>query len=220
MTGPDWFGIGPSDEPEQPRSFSAVNNRTQHRSTDEATVADVVLTPPNLAAQMVRSLSIAAGSKVCDPCLGQGAFFDAFDPSWDSHWCEIALGVDFLSCQDTFDWCISNPPFSLAKEWLLHSAKVCREGFAYILPLHSLTAHRLGLLEDLGWHISSLLIFPSPPGWPGFQHGFISWSRDAPRPAPVRLLREALPGIQTTLDTLQQPASNSSRAGRPPTGGG
>ena len=204
MTEDRWFGITEPVKVAEIRTttFTEANSSIQTRSSAEAKIADVVLTPRDLAAEMVAEIDAPPGSSVCDPCMGEGAFYDAFREDWDRSWFEINKGRDFLASSAKVDWCVSNPPFSRAKAWLLHSAAVCRVGFAYILPLHSLTFHRISMLEDLGWFISAVYLFQAPTGWPGFQAGLIVWKKGHKGGAEVRTLRPRPTTVQQTLGDL------------------
>lgn len=57
-----------------------------------------------------------------EPCVGSGNISDAVKPYVRKmDWCEITTGRDFLTWDfggRRFDWIITNPPFSLAREFI------------------------------------------------------------------------------------------------------
>lgn len=50
-----------------------------------------------------------------------------------SDWCEIKYNKDFFDYNETVDWIIGNPPYSIFKNWLEHSFKLAAN-VVYILP--------------------------------------------------------------------------------------
>ncbi len=76
-----------------------------------------------------------------EPCLGAGAI-DRCIAEWAPHarrtWAEIAAGVDYLDgTRRMADLCVTNPPFSLALDFLDRSLADCRT-VIYLLPLNFL----------------------------------------------------------------------------------
>lgn len=75
---------------------------------------------------------------VSDPCAGNGAITKILDEygfkNIISH--DILTDrVDFLQDTTIVDYVISNPPYSLANEFILHAKEVVRDKFAFLLPL-------------------------------------------------------------------------------------
>ena len=91
--------------------------------------ADVVYTPNWLAEDIVKWCSPCG--KCLDPCKGDGAFYKYLPPHSD--WCEIELGKDFFDYDDTVDWIVGNPPYSIFEDWLIHSFFLS-SNVVYILP--------------------------------------------------------------------------------------
>jgi hypothetical protein len=91
---------------------------------------DIVYTPDWVARDIVRFYNPVG--KCLDPCLGEGAFF-RYLPS-GSDWCEIKKGKDFFKYTEPVDWIVGNPPYSIFKEWLLHSFKIA-QNIVYLIPI-------------------------------------------------------------------------------------
>lgn len=69
---------------------------------------DIVMTNPFFAKRIVNYFNPTG--KCIDPCRGDGAFYNCLPP--DSDWCELTEGKDFLQHTGSYDWCITNPPWS------------------------------------------------------------------------------------------------------------
>lgn len=68
-----------------------------------------------------------------EPCRGDGVFME-FLPG--AVWCEIAEGRDFFDWRDPVDWTVSNPPYSLTRQWFKHSYTIA-EHILYLVPLRN-----------------------------------------------------------------------------------
>ena len=154
-----------------------IGNEIQHR--DQAN--DIFLTPPVLARQLIQKVPITQGEVLCDAFAGsQGnqPFLENFPPGNPAYWMEIREGLNAFKCKDTWDWIITNPPFSELTRVLEYSCWSCRKGFAYILPNHGLSYRRVKACEDRGFRIIKLLAFPNPKPWNiGFSHVFVVWMK-------------------------------------------
>lgn len=75
-----------------------------------------------------------------DPCCGKGAIGKVLLDEGLSvgNLIEHDIdkdGIDFLSYQNPCPQIISNPPYSLANEFILHAKEIATERFAFLLPL-------------------------------------------------------------------------------------
>lgn len=91
---------------------------------------DIVYTPEHIAKDVIDHFHPTG--KCLDPCKGDGAFYQYLPQ--DADWCEIREGRDFFKYTESVDWIISNPPFSLYFEWLLHSFQIA-QNIVYLLPM-------------------------------------------------------------------------------------
>ncbi len=154
-----------------------VGNEIQNR--DQAN--DIFLTPPLLAWQLIDKVPITQGDVLCDAFAGMKgnqAFLENYPPGNPAYWMEIREDLDAFKCQDTWDWIITNPPFSDINKVLEYSTWSCRKGFAYILPNHGLSYRRIKFCEERGFKIIKLVSFPNPKPWSiGFSHVFVVWMK-------------------------------------------
>jgi hypothetical protein len=51
-------------------------------------------------------------------------------------WCEIREGKDFFQWTQPVDWVVSNPPYSMTRDWFRHSYEVA-QNLLYLVPLRN-----------------------------------------------------------------------------------
>ena len=138
---------------------------------------DVVLTPQSLAKKIIEHFPIAG--KVLDPCRGGGAFFNQFPNGCDKCWCEISEGKDFFAFNDHVDWCVSNPPYSLFRKFLVHSMEVADNIVFLITVNHIWTRARVRDIKEFGFGVKEIFCVDTPKNFPpsGFQYGAIYFQR-------------------------------------------
>jgi hypothetical protein len=110
-----------------------------------AQAGDAVYTPDWCAADMVRYFKPTG--RVLEPCRGGGAFMRAIPTAF---WCEITEGRDFFAWSDPVDWIITNPPYSLTREFLRHAFTVA-DNVVYLLPARNIFSGYGTLRECAGW---------------------------------------------------------------------
>lgn len=111
-----------------------------------AQAGDVVYTPDWCARDMVEYFQPAG--RVLEPCRGGGAFMRYLPP--DAFWCEIAEGRDFFAWSDPVDWIITNPPYSLTREFLRHAIAVS-DNVVFLLPARNIFSGYGTVRECAGW---------------------------------------------------------------------
>lgn len=93
----------------------------QPNRTGKATKNDEIMTKPETAKWIVDYFN--PSGKILDPCRGEGAFYNAMDEK-QREWCEIKENKDFFDYEKFVNWIITNPPYSIFDNFLLHSFKV------------------------------------------------------------------------------------------------
>lgn len=93
---------------------------------------DIVYTPAWCVTDMLEHFQ--PRGRILDPCRGKGAFTDQLPA--DTPWCEITDGRDFFDWRDPVDWVISNPPYSMTREWFRHSYTIA-DHLLYLVPLRN-----------------------------------------------------------------------------------
>lgn len=144
----------------------------------QAAINDVVMTPYHLAKTMIDSLPIKG--KVLDPCRGLGAFYNQLPGNKD--WCELSEGKDFFEYTDKVDWIVSNPPWSIYRDFTKHAYKIA-DNIAFLTTInHDLVLKaRLKDMDEAGFGIREIWTCDTPKQsggekeWPqmGFQLGWV-----------------------------------------------
>jgi hypothetical protein len=140
---------------------------------------DMVMTPPELARQIVDFLE--PSGRILDPCRGKGAFYNAFPKGSEKFWCEKLKGKDFFEWTEKVDWIISNPPWSLIREFIIH-AFTCADHVAFLCTIeHTWMIARIRDMHAAGFGIKDIIVVESP--FPGgkllgmvhYQRGYVDF---------------------------------------------
>jgi len=141
---------------------------------------DVILTPRNIAKQMIGLYGIEPHHSILDPCRGEGAFFDQYPVGNPKMWCEITEGRDFFDFDSDVDWIITNPPYSIFPQFLEKCFEVAHN-VCLLIPLAKLVSSlkRIIMVFDYGGIVSVRIIGASRCGFPfGFPAAAIHMKRD------------------------------------------
>lgn len=116
---------------------------------------DKVYTPDWCAQDMVDHFH--PSGRILEPCKGGGAFLRALLN--DTFWCEIDEGVDFFDWVEPVDWIITNPPYSILKEFFVHSMSVTNNIVFLFPPRNYFSAFGFvsaprgwGALKEIRWY--------------------------------------------------------------------
>jgi hypothetical protein len=135
---------------------------------------DLYPTPKGTVNSMLNLIDWTNVKSFLEPCYGNGDIYERVKelsplPPTDLDYCEIAMGIDYLTFipQNKYDLIVTNPPFSLAKEFLEKSLKesgcVC-----YLLRLNFLGGQkRKKELWDIVGTPNKLLILSKRPSFTG-----------------------------------------------------
>ncbi len=119
-----------------------MDKPTLANKTGKATAADIVITPPAIAQMIIRHYK--PSGRCLDPCRGTGSFYQFLPEPKD--WCEIMQGRDFFEYGKKVDWIITNPPYSIYNDFLVHCFELA-DNIVFLCPIakafKSLTTERL-----------------------------------------------------------------------------
>lgn len=141
---------------------------------------DLVYTPLHTAEEAISNLPLYG--KILDPSAGHGVFAQAIKNlhDFDIDQQDIATGHDFLQTKGRWDWIVTNPPWSLFKEFLSKSTEIA-DNVAFLVTItHFVTKARLKILQESGFFIRRIHCLPTPEKpWPqsGFQVAMVWCSR-------------------------------------------
>lgn len=135
---------------------------------------DVVMTPENLAQQLVDHFK-PTGSGL-EPCCGTGNILK-YLPNAD--WCEISKGRDFFDYNKKVDYIFTNPPWSDIRRFLRHSMEIADDIYFLCTINHLWTKARLRDIHSNDFRIVEICIFDTPKDFPqsGFQCGMFHLKR-------------------------------------------
>lgn len=143
---------------------------------------DVVYTPLPLARMIIEHFPISG--RVLDPARGCGAFYDQLPDGCHKGWCEISQGRDFFNEQETWDWIITNPPFSLLDDFM-DKASSLAQNVVFLATLNQTTGlkTRNRIMKEAGMYLREEVLVDTPPEpWPqsGLQLAAVHWSTTPP----------------------------------------
>jgi len=110
------------------KNFSA-NNLGQRKKSD------FYETPYSMTWQLLERETFDKTKKILEPSCGDGAILKVLrDIGYNVVGKDLSLGNDFLKEKEKYDTIITNPPFSLALEFILKAKELCNK-LVLLLPL-------------------------------------------------------------------------------------
>ena len=91
-------------------------------------------TPYSMTSHLLEVEDFNKSLTVCEPACGDGAIVKILEKKWDN---VVAYDIEknFLWETENYDYIITNPPFSLAYEFVQKAKQIATEKFAFLLPL-------------------------------------------------------------------------------------
>ena len=120
---------------EKGKNFSR-NNRGQRKKSD------FYETPYSMTEHLLDRESFDFSLNVCEPACGGGAITKILDKHFTGEITAYDADVNFLNETGCYDYIITNPPFSLAMEFIKKAKVVATKKFALLLPLSYLHGKR------------------------------------------------------------------------------
>lgn len=104
---------------------------------------DFYATPPDAVEAIFARISCDAEAIAFEPCRGSGSITNKFTCN-TVYYCELSEGIDFLADRPLplVDLTVTNPPFSLAQEFITKSLQHTRGIVAYLLRLNFLGSQK------------------------------------------------------------------------------
>jgi hypothetical protein len=160
------------------KNFSTNNcNDKRHKS-------DYYQTPSSLVKQLIEVEHFDKNKMIREPACGDGSIVRElwkhnFDVNYSDKYqydfikdnlidneVEDDFIFDFLDDNQFCDYIITNPPFSLALEFILHAKTVCLDKFAMLLPLsylHGQKRYEKCIYTDINYPLTKIYIFTRYP---------------------------------------------------------
>lgn len=148
------------------RTINMENKKGKNFSTNNASKkrkeSDFYETPYSMTKQFLNHQSFYG--KILEPACGNGAIVKVLQSEgYDVEYFDKE--VDFLKYNGTIDNIVTNPPFSLAHEFILHAKKIATEKIAMLLPLSYLHGKRRydEIYSDRLFPLSKVLVYTRYP---------------------------------------------------------
>ena len=110
------------------KNFSANN------STGKRKKSDFYETPYSITKHLLEVESFDFNKTVCEPACGNNAITNVLQTKWN-YVTAYDIEKNFLFDTKEYDYIITNPPFSLAYEFICKAKSLAKEKFAMLLPL-------------------------------------------------------------------------------------
>ncbi len=124
----------------------------------------IVYTKPTMAKHLIDRITFKDGDVVCEPCRGDGAFYNNFPDNVVKTYYEINEGKDFLQATEPVDYIAANPPFVPRKlfwNFQQKAMEITRKKIYWLINLSAMnvfTPKRLNEMKEQGWYITSQYI--------------------------------------------------------------
>ena len=109
-------------------------NFSTNNATGKRRKSDFYETPYSITRKFLSVEKFDYDLTICEPACGAGAIVKVLKENTDN---VIAYDIEknFLSETEQYDYIITNPPFSIAQEFILKAKQVAKKKFAFLLPL-------------------------------------------------------------------------------------
>jgi len=112
----------------------SCNNKVDKRSKN-----DFYQTPHSITRKLLDNEPFDFNLNVLEPACGNNAIVKILKEKWnDDKIIYYDIETDFLKETKKYDYCITNPPYGLAYEFILKCKEICNKKFALLLPLNYL----------------------------------------------------------------------------------
>ena len=115
-------------------------------------------TPLAVALKLIEMAEIEDDDIVLAPCRGDGVIYNNLPDYCQKDWVEILDGCNFFDYNAPVDIIVSNPPFSLYTNWLIHCIELNPRKLVLIMGCLNLTTKRLQLLDANGYYLTKMSI--------------------------------------------------------------
>jgi len=125
----------------------------------------IVYTKPEMAKYLIERETFFDGELVCEPCIGDGAFYDNLPTNVIKSWYELQVGKDYLGKdRQIVNTTLSNPPFVPRKlfwKFMVRAMETTTDRIFWLINLSSMnvfTPKRLSEMKEKGWFINTMHI--------------------------------------------------------------
>ena len=141
------------------KNFSTNNTGKRKKS-------DFYETPYSMTRHLLNRESFDFNLTVCEPACGDGAIVSVLKEKWkDDKIISYDMEKNFLNDTNQYDYIITNPPFSLAYEFILQAKRLATKQFAFLLPLSYLHGKKRydDIYNDTSYGLKKVYVFTRYP---------------------------------------------------------
>lgn len=150
------------------KCYSKCNRGQRNKS-------DFYQTPYSMTQALLEREDFDQYKTILEPACGEGAILEAIERYYSPFGCSLQYfdinkgkRIDFLKFNSKVYYIITNPPYSLANEFILHAMKVCTDKFAFLLPLNYLQGQKrydsnIWHNDEYGFSLQTVYIFTRMP---------------------------------------------------------
>ena len=142
------------------KNFSTNNINNKRKKSD------FYETPYSITRHLLDNEYFDYRKTILEPATGYGAISSILSQKWNkSLITEYDIEKNFFTETNTYDYIITNPPFSLANEFILKAKKIAKIKFAFLLPLSYLHGkHRYdNIYQDTEYGLKWVHVFTRYP---------------------------------------------------------
>jgi hypothetical protein len=142
------------------KNFSANNTSGKRKKSD------FYETPYSITQKFLSVEDFDKTLTVCEPACGAGAISKILKESWeDSLVTEYDIETNFLWEMGEYDYIITNPPFSIAHQFIQKAKQVAKKKFAFLLPLSYLHGKKRydEIYSDKNYGLKKVYVFTRYP---------------------------------------------------------
>jgi len=147
------------DEYKRGKNFSCNNTGKRKKS-------DFYETPYSITKQFLEREKINKGWSILEPAVGNGAISKIIKKYYNNITVySYEKGLNFLSTTKHYDFVITNPPFSLAFEFIQKAKQIANQKIAFLLPLAYLHGKKRfdNIYSDKIFPLSHIYVFTRYP---------------------------------------------------------
>ena len=148
---------------------SKGKNFSCNNSSGKRKKSDFYETPYSITRHLLSREFFDCSSRVLEPASGNGAITkvlkEKFDHNNITEYDLVTHGTDFLKEEKQFSYIITNPPFSLAYEFVSKAKEIATTKFAFLLPLSYLHGQKRyhGIYQDRDYGLKKIYVFTRYP---------------------------------------------------------
>jgi hypothetical protein len=139
-------------------------NFSTNNASGERKKSDFYETPYSITKHLLNVEKFDYSLDICEPACGDGAIVKVLKEQTNNI---IAYDIkkNFLTETEQYDYIITNPPFSIAYEFIVKAKQVARKKFAFLLPLSYLHGKKRydDIYSDKEYPLKKVYVFTRYP---------------------------------------------------------